>query len=67
MYVNEHKRKPQLVSNNRQRIPKGQPQMENSEQLATQGTKDEEKQKQKHNITQYVLDTTKRIQTHIKK
>ena len=35
--------------------------MDNSENLATQGTQDEEKQNK--NTTQYVLDTTMRKQT----
>ena len=41
-----------MVLYKRQRIPKGQSKMENSEKLATQGTQYEEK-----NTTQHVLDT----------
>ena len=40
--------------NKRQRIPKGQSNMDNSEKLALWGTQDEEKQDK--NTTQYVLD-----------
>ena len=49
--------------NKRQRIPKGQSNMDNSEKLALWGTQDEEKQDK--NTTQYVLDTTMRKQTQI--
>ena len=49
--------------NKRQRIPKGQSNMDNPEKLATYGTQDEEKQN-KH-TTQYVLNTTIRKQTQI--
>ena len=42
-----------MVLYKRQRIPKGQSKMDNSEKLATQGTQYEEK-----NTTQHVLDTT---------
>ena len=45
----------------RQRIPKGQSEMDNPEKLATQGTQDEEKQNK--NTTQYALDGTIRKQT----
>ena len=41
----------------------GQIKMDNPEKLLTQGTEEEEKTKQKHNTTQYVLDTTNRKQT----
>ena len=41
-------RLPDILSNKRQRIPKGQSNMYNPEKLATQITQDEEKQ-QKHN------------------
>ena len=37
-------RQSDMLSNNRQRIPKGQSKMDNLEKLATQGTHDEEKQ-----------------------
>ena len=40
----------------------GQSKMDNPEKLLTQGT-EEEKTKQKHNTTQYVLDTTNRKPT----
>ena len=46
-----------------QRIPKGRFKMDNPENLATQGTQDEEKQNK--NTTQYVLDTTICKQTQI--
>ena len=49
--------------NKRQRIPKGQSKMDNPENLATQGTQDEDKQNK--NTTQYVLDITIRKQTQI--
>ena len=49
--------------NKRQKIPKGQSNMDNPEKLATQGAQDEEKQHK--NTTQYVLDTTVRKQTQI--
>ena len=49
--------------NKRQRIPKGHPKKGNPEKLATQGTKDEEKQNKI--ITQYVLDNTIHKQTQI--
>ena len=42
------------LSNKRQRIPKGQSKKDNPEQLATQGTQDEEKHSK--NTTQYVVD-----------
>ena len=54
-----------MYMNTCQRTPKGQPKMDNSEKLATQGTPDEEKQKENKNTTQYVLDTTVRKQTQI--
>ena len=47
-------------ANKRQRIYKVQSKKDNPEKLATQGTKDEEK-----NTTQYVLDTTIRKQKQI--
>ena len=49
--------------NKRQRIPKGQSNMDNPEKLALWGTQDEEKQDK--NTTQYLLDTTTRKQTQI--
>ena len=51
------------VINKRQRIPKGQSNIDNPEKLATQGTQDEEKQSK--NTTQCVLDTTMHTQTQI--
>ena len=39
--------------NKRQRIPKGQSQMDNPEKLATLGTQDEEKLKKKNHNTLY--------------
>ena len=50
-----------MIVNKRQRIPKRQLKMDNPEKMATQGTKDEEKQ----NTTQSVLDTNIRKQTQI--
>ena len=52
-----------LLINKRQRIPKGQLQIDHPEKLATQGTQDKEKQKK--NTTKYVLDTTMCKQTQI--
>ena len=46
------------ILNKRQRIPKRQSKMDNPETLATQVTKDEEKQNK--NTTQYVPDNTTR-------
>ena len=51
------------IVNKRQRLPKGQSEKDNPENLATQGTQDEEKQKK--NTTQYVLNTTLRKHTQI--
>ena len=51
------------VVNKRQRLPKGQSEKDNPENLATLGTQDEEKQKK--NTTQYVLDTSLRKHTQI--
>ena len=50
--------------NKRQRISKGQSNMDNPEKLATYGTQGEEKQNK--NTTQYALtlDTTIRKETH---
>ena len=45
------------------RIPKGRSKNDNPEKLATQGTQDEDKQSK--NATQYVLDTTMRMQPEI--
>ena len=50
--------------NKRQRIPKGQSKRDNPEIMATQGTQDGRKTKNK-DTTQYVLDTTIRKQTQI--
>ena len=50
-----------MIVNKRQRIPKRQLKMDNPEKMATQDTKDEEKQ----NTTQSVLDTNIRKQTQI--
>ena len=44
------------LANKRQRIPKGQSNMDNIEKPATQVTQDEEKQNK--NTTQYALNTT---------
>ena len=52
-----------VTINTRQRIPQEQSKMDNPDKLATQGTKDEDKQHK--NTTEYVLDTTLRIQTQI--
>ena len=52
-----------INENARQQIPKGQSKMDNPEKLATQGTKDEDKQN--NSTIQYVLDTTICKQTQI--
>ena len=51
----------EIIIYKRQRIPKVQSKMDNTEKLATLGTQDEDK-----NTTQYVLDTTFRKETHIR-
>ena len=51
------------VVNKRQRLPKGQSEKDNPENLVTLGTQDEEKQKK--NTTQYVLDTSLRKHTQL--
>ena len=50
-----------MITNKRQRIPKGQSKMDNPGKLATQRTQDEDKQNK--NTAQYVLDTTIHKQT----
>ena len=54
---------PEKLANKRQRIPKGQSKMDNTEKLATQSTQDEEKGNK--NTTQCVLDITMRKQTQL--
>ena len=54
----------EIIIYKRQRIPKVQSKMDNTEKLATLGTQDEDKQNK--NTTQYVLDTTLRKETHIR-